>query len=163
MTSADADPTRELLRHIVATLAYRGGKSIRDAPADFASFLGGETAQTPLKILSHMADLLEWACSIAEGQQRWPKSAARTWEQEADRFFAGLTRFDAHLASAKPLAAPAEKLFQGPVADALTHVGQMAMLRRMAGSPIRGENYYLADMTVGRVGPDQAPARREFD
>jgi len=68
----------------------------------------------------------------------------------------------AHLASDKPLHAPVEKLFQGPVADALTHVGQIAVLRRLAGSPVKGENYFVADIAAGRVGADQAAPKREF-
>jgi hypothetical protein len=79
------------------------------------------------------------------------------------RFFAALERFDAYLASDTPLHESAEKLFQGPIADALTHVGQIAMLRRMAGCAMRGENYHRAEIILGRVGPDQTPPRREFD
>jgi hypothetical protein len=79
------------------------------------------------------------------------------------RFFDGLGRLDAYLASDAPLGAPPEKLFQGPLADALTHVGQLAMLRRVAGAAVKGENYFKADIAVGRVGADQPPPRREFD
>jgi hypothetical protein len=79
------------------------------------------------------------------------------------RCFAALEAFDAFLASEEPLAVAPEKLFQGPVADALTHVGQLAMLRRLAGGAVRGENYFQADIVAGRVGPEQAPPRREFD
>ena len=73
-----------------------------------------------------------------------------------------MKKFDDYLASGKPLEVPAEKLFQGPVADALSHVGQIAMLRRMAGVPMKGENYFVAEIVVGRVGPDQTAPRREF-
>jgi hypothetical protein len=79
------------------------------------------------------------------------------------RFFAGLERLDRRLADDEPLGYPPERLFQGPVADALTHVGQIAMLRRMAGSPVRAENYFKADIAAGRVGADQPSARVEFD
>ncbi len=85
------------------------------------------------------------------------------WEREVARFFDTLARFDAYLASDAPLMAPPEKLLQGAIADALTHVGQLAMLRRMAGEPIRGENYAKADIAAGRVGAEQAGPRREFD
>ena len=73
-----------------------------------------------------------------------------------------LNALDAYLASDKPLHAPVEKLFQGPIADALTHVGQIAVLRRLAGSPVKGENYFVAEITAGRVGHDQAAPKREF-
>ena len=153
---------RTLLRHTLATLAYRGGKAIRHAPASFASYGSPDASRTPAKILAHIGDLLDWGLSMAEGQQRWHDSAPLVWDKECDRFFAALKKFDDYLASDKPLQAPAEKLFQGPVADALTHVGQMAMLRRMSGAPMKGENYYVADIALGRTGPDQAPPRQEF-
>jgi hypothetical protein len=154
---------RELLRHTVATLAYRGGKAVRDALEQVASFRLGEKTRTSVEILAHVGDLLDWALSIAKGAQRWHDSAPLPWEQEVARFFAGLERLDALLAAGEPLAVPAEKLFQGPIADALTHVGQIAMLRRLGGAPMRGENYFLAEIVVGRVGPEQASPRREFE
>ena len=153
---------RTLLRHTVATLAYRGGKAIRNAPASFADYRCGESSRTPGQILAHIGDLLDWTLSLAEGQQKWNNSTPLAWDKESDRFVAALQAFDAYLASEKPLHAPAEKLFQGPIADALTHVGQIAMLRRMAGVAIKGENYFIADVTAGRVGHDQPPPRQEF-
>ena len=101
--------------------------------------------------------------SIAQGKQSWKNSQPLPWDAETDRFFAALQNFDDYLASAEPLHVPAEKLFQGPVADALTHVGQIAMMRRMAGGPIKGENYFVADIVSGCVGPQQAAPKREFD
>jgi hypothetical protein len=157
------DAKRELLRHAVATLAYRGGKAVRGAPAGFADFRAGDGTRTPREILAHIGDLLDWALSIARSEQAWKDSAAREWDAEIERFFEALGRFDAYLASATPLGAPVERLFQGPIADALTHVGQIAMLRRLAGVPMKGENYFQADVAAGRVGPDQAAPRREFD
>lgn len=157
------DPKRELLRHTLATLAYRGGKTLRDAPENFASFSVGETTRTPTQILAHIADLLDWAFSLAEGQQKWNDSKPLSWEQEVARYFAGLKRLDDFLASGAPLARTCEKIFQGPIADALTHVGQIAMLRRLAGSPVRGENYHRAEIEAGRVGPEQSETRVEFD
>ena len=105
---------------------------------------------------------MDWALSIAEGQQKWNNSAPLAWEQECDRFFAALKKFDDFLALDKPLQVAPEKLFQGPIADALTHVGQIAMLRRMAGAPMKGENYFVAEISTGRVGKDQAAPKREF-
>jgi hypothetical protein len=161
-TRSSSDSSRELLRHTVATLAYRGGKAVRNAPAGFATFAAGETSRTPGQILAHIGDLLDWGLSIARGKQEWHDSAPQSWDKEVDRFFAALKRFDDYLASAEPLQTSAEKLFQGPIADALTHVGQIAMLRRMAGGPIKGENYFIAEVTAGRVGPEQAAAKKEF-
>jgi hypothetical protein len=160
--SSNSDPKRELLRHGLATLAYRGGKAIRSAPADFADFRAAEGVRTPGKILAHIGDLLDWALSIAAGNRTWKDSSPLPWEKETERFFAALKRFDDYLASSEPLHATPEKLFQGPIADALTHVGQIAMLRRMAGGPVRGESYFEAEVAVGRVGAEQIPPKREF-
>jgi hypothetical protein len=162
MTSS-SDPKRELLRHAVATLAYRGGKAVRNAPAGFAEFRGCPSGRTAGRILAHVVDLLDWALSIAQGAQRWNDSKPLPWDKEADRFFAALKRFDDYLASAEPLHETPEKLLQAPIADALTHVGQIAMLRRMAGSPIKGEGYITAEIVIGRVGAEQAAPRQEFD
>jgi hypothetical protein len=156
------DPGRQLLRHTVSTLAYRAGKTLRDVPESFANFSATENCRKPAEILAHMGDLFDWALSIAQGKQAWHDSEPLPWSQEVERFFKTLKAFDGYLASDAPLAASAEKLFQGPVADALTHTGQIAILRRLAGCPIRGENYYRADITAGRVGHDQAAPVREF-
>jgi hypothetical protein len=154
------DPKLDLFRHTLATLAYRGGKAVRQAPPEFAEYKGCE--RTPAQILAHLGDLLDWALSMAEGKQRWKDSASMPWDQEVARFFASLKAFDDFVASGKPLAVPMERLFQGPVADALTHVGQIAMMRRMAGSATYGENYFMAEVTVGRVGEDQAKPGKTF-
>jgi hypothetical protein len=157
------DSKRELLRHAVATLAYRGGKAVRGAPASFSDFHVGETTRIPGQILAHIGDLLDWALSIAKGKQQWQDSQPLSWNQQVDRFFAALKAFDAYLASTEELHATPEKLFQGPIADALTHVGQLTMLRRLAEAPIRGESYFVADIAIGRVGPEQTAPKREFD
>jgi len=157
------DPARQLLRHTIATLAYRGGKVLRGAPDSFAGFRTLEQSRSPADILAHIGDLLDWGLSMAQGAQRWANSTPLPWAEERKRFFSALAALDAFLASNEPLAAPAEKLFQGPIADALTHIGQLALLRRLAGSPIRGENYFAANIEAGRVGPEQAAPVREFD
>ena len=147
-----------MLRHAVATLAYRGGKALRGAPAEFASY----GTRTPGEILAHVCDLFDWALSIADGKEKWRNSQPQTWNADVARFFAALEAFDRRLASDVPPAVEPELLFQGPVADALTHVGQIAMLRRMAGCPISGENYFVAQIETGRVGADQAAPVKQF-
>jgi hypothetical protein len=154
---------RALLRHAVATLAYRGGKAVRGAPQSFAAFRVAPGSRTPAEILAHVGDLLDWAASMARGQQAWRNSAPLPWDQDVERFFLALTTLDALLAADAPLGATAEQLFQGPIADALTHVGQLAMLRRLDGTPVRGENYARAEIEVGRVGVHQPAAHVEFD
>jgi len=156
------DPKRELLRHVLATLAYRGGKTIRGASKDFALFGSSETGKAPIHILSHLGDLMDWTLSLSKGQPVWHNATPLSWNLEVERFFSALQKLDDYLQSEAPLESSIERLFQGPLADALTHVGQLAMLRRMAGEPTRGENYFVAEMAAGRVGLDQADAVREF-
>jgi hypothetical protein len=161
MTSR-SDPKRAFLRHTLATLAYRGGKTLRDAPSAFGDYRLDEGTRAPREILAHVNDLLDWLLHLLEGRHVWQDSTAQPWEAEVGRFFATLERVDVYLASEAPLGFEPEHLFQGPIADALTHVGQIALMRRRAGLPVRGENYFKAEIVSGRVGPDQAMPRREF-
>jgi len=161
--TASTDPARQLLRHSVATVAYRAGKTLRDAPDHFASFHIGDKTRTPAQILAHMGDLYDWALSISEGKQSWHDSTPLPWNSEVDRFFDALKKFDDYLASAEPLHSSAEGLMQAPIADSLHHVGQIAMLRRLAGAPVKGENYFKAEIAAGRVGLEQPTPRREFE
>jgi hypothetical protein len=161
-SDANSDPKRELLRHALASLAYRAGKAVRDAPAGFADFHAGEGVRTPGQILAHIGDVFDWALSLAKGKQVWRDSKQLPWEKEVERLFAALKSFDDFLASNSTVEAPLEKLFQGPIADALTHVGQLAMLRRLARAPMKSENYYAAEIVPGRVGAEQASPKREF-
>jgi hypothetical protein len=157
------DPRREMLRHTLATLAYRGAKAVRGAPPSFAAFRASESTRTPAEILAHIGDLLDWALTMAKGAETWHDTPPLEWEQEVSRFHVCLGRLDEYLASSSPLECSCERLFQGPVADALTHVGQIALLRRMAGTAIRGENYSRAQIEAGRVGAEQTVPVREFD
>jgi len=156
------DDKRSLLRHTVATVAYRGGKALRGAPPSFAAYTVGPSSRTPVEILAHVGDLFDWALSILKGQQVWRESTPLAWDAEVARFFTTLGRFDAALASDMALGDTPERLFQGPVADALTHIGQLTLLRRVAGAPVKGENYHKADIAIGRVGAEQPAPRREF-
>jgi len=151
---------RDFLRHLLAVLAYRGGKCLRDAPEGFDRFPGGGKA--PVAILAHLGDLLDWSLTMVRGEARWKAAAPGTWAQEAERFHEGLARLDEQLASGAPVRAEWTRLVQGPLADALTHVGQLAILRRMAGAPTGREYFYAAEITAGRVGPDQAAPRKPF-
>src|SRR5882672_10167350 len=157
------DQTRAFLRHTVATVAYRGGKAVRDAPPSFASFTGDGSDRTAVKILAHIGDLYDWALTQAKGAEAWNNATPLAWDREVERFHAALQRFDDYLASDAPLAVTPEQLFQGAVADSLAHVGQLAMLRRLAGAKMKSENYSRADIVAGRVGADQTPPKREFD
>jgi hypothetical protein len=159
-----ANHSRDLpLRHSVATLAYRAAKALRDAPEDFGNFRPAKGSRSAGQILAHMCDLLDWVLSQAGGKERWRNSKPRSWSEDADRFFAAVAAFDQYLSSPEPLRASPGKLFQGAIADALTHVGQIGMLRRLAGAPVKGENYSRAKIEIGRTGSDQASPVSEFN
>jgi hypothetical protein len=163
ISPASAISSRQLLRHALATAAYRAGKALRGAPAGFADVRASETTRSAVEILAHMGDLFDWALTLVQGAQKWNVANPLPWEKETARFFAALEALDAHLASDAPLGCPAEKLLQAPIADALTHIGQIAMLRRIAGGPMRGENYFAAEIVAGRVGGEQSAPKFEFD
>jgi hypothetical protein len=154
---------KTLLRHLVATLAYRAAKVLRDVPAGFAEFSVGPKARVPVQIVAHMADLMGWAVRMAEGEYLWRAEGTSDWDTQIRRFFDGLAALDRILASGAPPGNAPELLIQGPLADALTHVGQLAMLRGAAGAPVRPESYARAEIVVGRVGLEQAAPGREFD
>ena len=154
------DEKRELLRHTVATLAYRAARALDGAPDEFAGF--NEAGRTPAEILAHMGDLFDWALSIAQGREAWHNSTTLSWPEEKQRFFAALEAFDHALALPEPVHGDLERLFQGPIADALTHTGQLAMMRRLAGCKIPGENYYVADIEAGHAGMHQPAPVKTF-
>ena len=154
---------RDFLRHTLATLAYRAAKAVRSAPPTFATMTPGTGSRTPAQILAHMGDLFDWALSLARGQQAWKNSTPLAWERRGHALLRRTRPARRYLASDAPLHAPTMQLFQGPIADALTHTGQLTMLRRIGGSPIKGENYAQADIVVGRVTDSQASPHREFD
>jgi hypothetical protein len=154
------DEKRELLRHTLATLAYRASRALDGAPDHFAGFAGA--GRMPVQILAHMGDLMDWALTAAVGDEKWHTSQPSKWKQEQRRFFQAIGAFDAFLASGGPIQVPVERLMQGPVSDALTHVGQLAMMRRLSGSPVRGENFVAAQIAIGQVGADQPAPLQPF-
>jgi len=158
-----AETSRQFLRHVVATIAYRGGKAMRGAPAGFAEFHASDTTRTPGQIVAHLGDLLDWALSQVSGKEKWSDSKPIAWDDGVKRFFAGLQALDDYIASDAALSCTPEKLFQGALADALTHIGQISLLRRLAGSHVRAENYSRAEIVAGRVGSEQTPPEREFN
>lgn len=154
---------RAVLRHLTATLAYRAAKVLRDAPPEFHASTFGPATRRPVQIVAHMADLMAWAITLAQGGYVWKAEGGDDWNVEVQRFFAALAALDRELATAGPFSGSIEQLIQGPLADALTHVGQLAMLRGMAGHAVRPESYARAEILTGRVGLEQAPPVREFD
>lgn len=160
------DPaTRLLLRHALATIAYRAGKAVRGTPDAYAQYRVTPDSKSPVEILAHMGDLMDWVLRMVQGAPSWTSAEPLLWEQEIARFFASLKVLDDYLASGAPIQSEPGRVFQGGIADALTHTGQLAMLRRLAGFKMKGESYARADIAVGRVGLDQTAAdpRYEFD
>jgi hypothetical protein len=157
------DAAREMLRHTLATLAYRGAKAIRGAPEGFGDYQSSPTSRTPSQILAHICDLMDWALTQARGRQAWTDTTPGSWDDDTARLFRAMRALDDYLASDAPLGYEPGHIFQGAIADALTHVGQINYLRRMFGHPVRGENYFRADITKGLVEADQPAPKREFD
>jgi len=145
---------REVLRHMVATVAYRGGIAVSDAPEDFAVFRVNEGVRAPGEILAHIGDLLEGSLYLLKGELVYLTSFPLPWDEEVSRFFSAAGRLDAYLESSETLACPVEKLIQGPIGDALTHVGQIVMLRRVAGRPVRAASYFTAEIIPGMVNQE---------
>lgn len=135
---------------------------MRNAPDHFSDFRAAPDTRSAGEILAHMCDLFDWALALAEGEERWRNVPPQAWSVDCDRFFSALTKFDGYLAGDASLGRPAEQLFQGPIADALTHTGQLTLMRRLSSSPIRAENYAKADIVAGRVGANQTAPRLEF-
>ncbi len=160
----DADPERTIIRHTLATLAYRAAKAVRGAPTNFGAFRIGRTTRTPSEILAHMGDLMDWALTMVQDRTQWHDTPTQAWSDDVRRFFASITALDTHIASGVPLDTQILlQLFQGPIADALTHTGQLTLLRRLADAAIKGESYQRALIAVGQTGLDQPPPQREFD
>jgi hypothetical protein len=153
----------ELLRHAIATLAYRASKTMRGAPPAFAGFKPSPTSKTPVQVVAHMGDLFDWAVTLLQGNTKWNNSTPLPWDRECARFFASLKKFDDYLASGQPIQIDLGKVFQGPVADALTHTGQLASFRRLAGCPMKSESYPQAEIVIGRVGFEQTPANPNYE
>lgn len=145
------DAKREVLRHVVATVVYRGRIAVSDAPEEFAAFRIMEGTRAAVEILAHIGDLLEGSLHLVKGELVYLTSTPLSWGEEVSRFFSAAKRLDSYLASDAPLACAVEKLLQGPVGDALTHVGQIVLLRRAAGSPVRAESYFEAEIAPGLV------------
>ena len=153
---------QSLIRHTLATLSYRLGKVLRGTPDTFRDYPNNGDERTAGRVLAHIGDLMDWALSMLEGRTAWHDSEPLEWPREIERFYQAIAALDARIASGGLGQSAPERLFQGPLADAFTHTGQLAMMRRLAGIRMKGENYYLAEISTGTVGPAQAAPRREF-
>jgi hypothetical protein len=148
---------RKLLNHFLAALAYRTQKALRDAPENFGSFRAGEGVRTPAELVLHMTSVLGYARTHFIGGRYWPEPL-ESLQEEIDRFHEMLGTLAQHLRDGDPLAEgmSEERLLQGPFSDAMTHAGQLALLRRLAGAPVPPENFIVAEIEANRLGTDQA-------
>lgn len=151
------DEKRQLLRHFLAALAYRTQKAVREAPADFGHFRSGPGVRTPCELICHMTSVLGYARTSFIGGSYWPEPL-QSLADEIQRFHEMLESLANHLKNGSPLleGMTEERLLQGPFSDAMTHAGQIALLRRLAGAPVPPENFIVADIDAQRLGPDQS-------
>jgi len=147
----ETDIKRHMLRHFLATLAYRGTNILRNMPADISHYRPSPLVRTPVEILNHLNGVLTYAHSFLVPYESTEPSLLE-WQREVDRFYEILTKLDETLAGQTPLLEINEEdLLQGPFADAMLHLGQIGIFRRMAGSPVAAENYVFADVMAGRL------------
>jgi len=151
------------LRHTLATLVYRLSKVVSEVPEHYPQFKVSVDSRSPIEILDHINDLIDSAFTASTGKHKSTKAYANNWYRVVSRFYNSIREFDNYLAANNKIACSVERLLQGPIADVLTHIGQLAMLRRLAGKTIKGEDYFDADISIGRVGPEQIMPKREFD
>jgi hypothetical protein len=158
------DEKKELLRHFLAALAYRTQKALRQAPAEFGTFQAGDGIRTPAELVRHMTSVLGYARTFFIGGAYRPDPLP-TLNDEVIRFHEMLADLSQHLGIGTPLLQEMspERLLQGPLSDAMTHAGQLAMLRRLAGAPVPPENFVVAEISAEQCGPDQAAPRSPDD
>ena len=148
---------RKLLNHFLAALAYRTQKALRNAPGGFGSFRVNDGVRTPAELVRHMASVLGYARTYFIGGRYWPEPLD-SLEEEVERFHEMLGLLAQHLRNGDALleGMTEERLLQGPFSDAMTHAGQLALLRRLAGAPVPPENFIVAEIREERLGTNQA-------
>jgi hypothetical protein len=155
------DRDRELLRHFLAAIAYRTQKALRDAPEHYPVFSAGNRVRTPVELIRHMTSLMGYVTTFFVGGTYPVKpEPLPSFQEEVKRFHDLLGAVGELLASGQKCALTTEQLLQGPFADTMTHVGQLAMLRRLADAPVAPENFIHADIRADRLDADQPPPNR---
>jgi hypothetical protein len=143
-----------MLRHFLASIAYHASKAIRDAPDGYPEIEVGAGVRTPRRILHHITGVLSYAHSFFEHYET-TYFDLEPWDTEVESFYTILGKLDESLREKAPNGVTEERLLQGPLSDSMAHVGQLLMLRRMAGSPVPSENFVYAEIKAGALGPDQ--------
>ena len=144
----------ELLRHYLASIAYHATKALKDAPPNYPELDAGNGARTPHSLLHHINSLLTYAHSFYQHYDN-TRPPQKTWDGELQGFYEILSKLDHSIQSGKPRGVTEEQLLQGPLSDSMAHVGQLLLLRRLAGSPAPSENFIYADIKPGQLGPNQ--------
>jgi hypothetical protein len=148
--------SRKLLQHFLAAIAYRTQKALRDAPLGYAEFRPSPTSRTPYELLWHMTGLIGYARTMLHGGEFAPPRLA-TLEAEVERFHATLELLSRDFADGSLEARISDEQFlQGPLADTMTHVGQLAYLRRLYGDPVPSENFIFASIDAVNLTREQA-------
>ncbi len=154
------DEKRAMLRHFLAALAYRTQKALRDAPPEFADFEAGSRVRSPRELIRHMKNVMGWACATLRGES-YRAETSETFQDEVARFHATLDALPGELHTGGPISqTTAERLLQDPFSDAMTHAGQLAMLRRLHGSPVPPENFFVAEVDPSNLSMDQPVLER---
>jgi hypothetical protein len=143
-----------MLRHFLASIAYHCTKAIKDPPATFHELNLGKGVRSPLKILNHISSVLTYAHSFYEHYDN-TYIDIRDWDYEVKRFYETLSKLDESIKTGNLREVSEERLLQGPLSDAMAHIGQLLMMRRLAGSPIPSENFLFADIRIRVLGPNQ--------
>lgn len=148
-------PSRQLLRHFLAVLAYRTQKVLRGAPATFSDFRPADNVRTPHELMWHMTGLIGYARTMLHGGEYAPPRL-QLFESEVARFHAVLQSLSDDFADDTLRARITDEQFlQGPLSDAMTHVGQLAMLRRLEGTPVPSENFIFAQISSDNLSAAQ--------
>jgi hypothetical protein len=144
----------KLLRHFLAALTYRTGKVLAGAPESFATFEAGRGVRTPGELVHHMSELFAHLLAAFRAEDPTALEPISDLDQAARRLYRLIGETHSLLAT-HPLRRHglAERILQGPFADAMTHAGQLALLRRLAGYPVPAEDFFAADIASEQLQP----------
>ena len=147
----------ELLRHMLATIAYRFQKTVRNTTEEFGVFRNTRDTRTPIEIINHMYDVLNKTKIFIE-KERYDKTSTAQLELrlEIERFHRVLNNLDVVLSEKELDIKFSKRLLQGPLSDVLCHIGQIAMLSGQSGNKIKGEDFFSAKIMTGNTSSEQA-------
>lgn len=139
----------ETLRCYLAGLVFRFEHVTAGTGEEFAKFEAGHGVRTPQQIVRHMTGLVLLARDqFEEVAGRRPEPLP--WPEEKSRFVATVWDFDTLVSKGSGLREDRSipsmaHVWNGPLSDLMTHVGQLATLRRLAGDPVPAVRYSQVD------------------